>query len=93
MLPNIWRDHLYIKGTGREMQIPFLTAYTEPSHLQGIFPPSSLYIYHLLIFTVSFSKMRREQDLDSGTETLIHIHPHTPKIKAIAQVPLFKIYF
>lgn len=104
MLPDIWRDHLYIKGTGREMQIPSLTAYTEPSHLREFFPqfPNIQFSLnkqvrvidsdtdHLLTFTVTFSKTRREQDL---SETLTHIHPHTPQIKAIAEVPLFKIYF
>jgi hypothetical protein len=104
MLPDIWRDHLCIKGTGREMQIPSLTAYTEPSHLREFFPqfPNIQFSLnkqvrvidsdtdHLLTFTVTFSKTRREQDL---SETLTHIHPHTPQIKAIAEVPLFKIYF
>lgn len=104
MLLDIWRDHLCIKGTGREMQIPSLTAYTEPSHLWEFFPqfPNIQFSLnkqvrvidsdtdHLLTFTVTFSKTRREQDL---SETLTHIHPHTPQIKAIAEVPLFKIYF
>ena len=86
------------------MQIPSLTAYTEPSHLRELFPqfPNIQFSLnkqvrvidsdtdHLLTFTVTFSKTRREQDL---SETLTHIHPHTPQIKAIAEVPLFKIYF
>ena len=74
---------------------------TQPS--SGTFPPVPKYSVqfkqvrvidsdtdHLLTFTVTFSKTRREQDL---SETLTHIHPHTPQIKAIAEVPLFKIYF
>ena len=102
MSPNIRRNDLYIKGTGREMQSPSLTACPEPSHLREFSPqfPNIQFSlnkqmpvtdsnkYHLLTFTVTFSKMRREQDLDSGTETLIHIGPHTPKIKSTAKVPL-----
>ena len=89
------------------MQIPSLTAYTEPSHLREFFPqfPNIQFslnkqmrvtdsnIDHLLIFTVTFSKTRREQDLDSGTETLTYIHPHTPQIKAIAEVHFLKFTF
>lgn len=77
------------------MRSPSLTVCTEPSHLREFYPhfPNIQFSlnkqmpvtdsnkYHLLTFIVTFSKTRREQDLDSGTETLIHIRPHTPKIK------------
>lgn len=43
--------------------------------------------YYLLTFELpTFSKTKRkERDLDSSMETLIHIHTYTPKIKAIAK--------
>ena len=104
-------DHLHLKGTGREMQIPPLTTYTKPSHL-GLFSGNFLFFfqfpnihfslnkqitvidnntYHLLTFACpTFSKTRkRKRDLNSGTETLIHIHTHPPKIKEIAKDQLW----